>query len=98
MSNAMYKINFLSFLILFLCCLPVYAKENSPRVFIDSPQRVCWFNSSQYSEGALIKQFDKLYVCSHKYANQPNSQLVWLQLDKDGIPKRLDLRGKIRVH
>ncbi|WP_417714844.1 DUF1496 domain-containing protein [Pseudoalteromonas obscura] len=98
MSNAMYKINFLSFLIIFLCCLPINAKENSPRVFIDSPQRVCWFNSSQYSEGALIKQFNHIYVCSHKYGNQPQSQLVWLKLDESGEPKRLDLRGKIRVH
>jgi len=98
MSNAMYKINFLAFLILFLFISPINAKQQSARVFVNGPERVCWFNSSKYSEGAIIKQFDQLYICSHKYANQPDSPLAWLQVNEQGDIKRLDLRGKIRVH
>ncbi|KZN38634.1 hypothetical protein N480_13345 [Pseudoalteromonas luteoviolacea S2607] len=94
----MYKINFLAFLILFLFINPINAKEPSPRIFVDAPERVCWFNSSKYSEGSIIKQFDQRYICSHRYANQPDSPLVWLQMNKQGEIKRLDLRGKIRVH
>ncbi|BBN83423.1 hypothetical protein PA25_34080 [Pseudoalteromonas sp. A25] len=65
---------------------------------LETPQRVCWYQGEQYSEGALIKQFDLLFICSHKYSNQPQSQLVWLKANKEGQPIRLDPTKTIRVN
>ncbi|CAM4192354.1 DUF1496 domain-containing protein [Pseudoalteromonas byunsanensis] len=64
---------------------------------LETPYSVCWYQGVQYSEGALIKQLEHTFVCTHKYANQPQSQLVWLKADKEGQPIRLDPVKRIRV-
>ncbi|MCF6434302.1 MULTISPECIES: DUF1496 domain-containing protein [Pseudoalteromonas] len=64
---------------------------------LEMPYNVCWYQGVQYSEGSLIKQLEHTFVCTHKYVNQPQSQLVWLKADKEGQPIRLDPVKTIRV-
>ncbi|MCF2906792.1 YnjH family protein [Pseudoalteromonas sp. DL2-H2.2] len=71
---------------------------NETNLYLEQLQSVCWYQDLRYSEGSVIKQADKLYVCSYRYQNQPQSPLMWLKLDKNGDPVRVEMKGKIRVH
>ncbi|CAH9050746.1 hypothetical protein PSECIP111951_00254 [Pseudoalteromonas holothuriae] len=88
---------YLTALFLTATCTFAVDSHHEKVTLLETPQRVCWYQGAQYSEGALIKQFDLLFICSHKYENQPQSQLVWQRANEQGRPIRLDPVKTIRV-
>jgi hypothetical protein len=90
---------FITLSVLFVSANSVFAVDSNHRniALLENPERVCWYQGQQYSEGAMIKQFDIYFVCSHKFANQENSRLVWLKANEQGEPVRLDRVNTIRV-
>ncbi|TMP39487.1 DUF1496 domain-containing protein [Pseudoalteromonas rubra] len=82
----------------FLIPLKGLAFSDETNLYLEQLQPVCWYQDLRYTQGAIIKQVDKLYVCGHRYANQPQSPLMWLKLDENGDPVRVEMKGKIRVH
>ena len=90
---------FLSALLLLLVFKPLvsFAAPEEIKLFGDIPKQVCWYQGHSYSEGALLSQFDMLFVCAPKYANQQNSKLVWLKADASGKAIRPEIEDKIRV-
>lgn len=71
---------------------------NETNLYLEQLHSVCWYQNLRYTEGAVIKQAELLYVCTHRYKNQPQSPLIWLKLDDKGEPIRVEMKGKIRVH
>ncbi|QTH73066.1 DUF1496 domain-containing protein [Pseudoalteromonas xiamenensis] len=93
-KNAMKRINLL-LLSTLLCATNSYAAE-TPRVFVDMPRRVCWYQGQEYSEGSLIKQFDWIFICASRHENEENGNLIWVKIDNEGNridkPKRVNVR------
>ncbi|CCQ10972.1 hypothetical protein PALB_18460 [Pseudoalteromonas luteoviolacea B = ATCC 29581] len=86
-------------ILFFLCLIPFtnQAKEKT-NVFIDAPINVCWHNGLQYSEGALIKQFDWLYECAARHENEQNGVLIWVKIDNEGYRVIKPKKNTIRVN
>ncbi|MEJ6476367.1 DUF1496 domain-containing protein [Pseudoalteromonas piscicida] len=82
-----------------LISLPTLAKTPAElRLYGELPKQVCWYQGQSYSEGALLIQFDMLFVCAPKKYNEENSKLVWLKADASGNPIRPEISDKIRVN
>lgn len=92
----MKRIN-LSIISLFLYSTQGFAADK-PNVFIDGPLRVCWYQGQQYSEGALIKQFDWIFQCTNRLENEQNGQLMWIKIDNEGNRIEPPVRSNIRIH
>lgn len=72
-------------------------KDNN--ILLNTSQiKLCWYEGKQYSQGAMIKQFDIFFVCSHRFDNQLNSELVWRKANKNGKPIKIDQGAKISVN
>ncbi|WP_440056684.1 DUF1496 domain-containing protein (plasmid) [Pseudoalteromonas sp. T1lg65] len=82
-----------------LVSISVYAKAPvQPHFFSDLPKRVCWFASESYSEGAIISQFDMLFVCAPKKPFEDNGELIWVKATSSGEPIRPEKESRIRVN
>ncbi|NLR15751.1 DUF1496 domain-containing protein [Pseudoalteromonas peptidolytica] len=68
------------------------------RLYGELPKRVCWYQGQSYSEGALLQQFDMLFVCAPKKHNEDNGQLIWIKADTSGKPIRPEIIKKIQVN
>ncbi|MFC3034795.1 DUF1496 domain-containing protein [Pseudoalteromonas fenneropenaei] len=67
-----------------------------PRVFIDKPQNVCWYNGAEYSEGAVIKQLDWLFACEPRFRHEQNGVVIWVRIDEEG--KRIEPENRATIN
>ncbi|MCO7197922.1 MULTISPECIES: DUF1496 domain-containing protein [Pseudoalteromonas] len=82
-----------------LISLPILATTPTDlRLYGEIPKQVCWYEGKSYSEGALLLQFDMLFVCATKKYNEDNGKLVWVKADASGAPIRPEISDKIRVN
>lgn len=80
-----------------------HAEPAKTHAFVDASEFIgtkasCWYDNKRYSEGSLIQIHSFTLVCGIKEPNNPNSQLIWLKLDKQGNTIYPDTPKKITVH